>query len=154
MGGPGSGSWYRWDKREYLDDNISVDIRRWKRDGLLWSGNSFGWKWTVNDEVSSSIRIRVEDQSVILVYRQRVCGGDWRDIEERIYLTYTDCNYGGSRVWFLCPSCGRRGAKLFSRVPYFVCRQCCGLSYQSQAETRDDRAMRTARKIRQKLGAS
>ena len=154
MGGPGSGVWYRWDKREYLDDHISLDIRRWKRDGLIWIGNSFVSKWSINGETTSSIRIRVEDHRVVLEYRQRVYGGDWHNIEERVYLTYTDCNYGGSRVWFLCPSCDQRVAKLFSQVPYFVCRQCCDLPYQSQGETRDDRAMRKARKIRHRLGAS
>jgi len=154
MGGPGSGGWCRWNKRESLDDNISVDVRRWKRDGLLWSGNSFGWQWTVDGEASSSIRIRVEDQSIVLVYRQRVCGEDWRDIEERVHFAYTDTNFGGSRVWFLCPQCNRRVAKLYSQVPYFLCRHCCRLPYQSQGETRDDRAMRKARKIRQELGAS
>ena len=60
MGGVGSGTGYRWDKRECLDDHISIDVRRWKREGLLHPGNWFGWQWTVNDEVSDSIRIRVE----------------------------------------------------------------------------------------------
>ena len=154
MGGPGSGNWCRWNKRECLDDNISVDVRRWKRDGLLWSGNSFSWQWTINGEPSNSIRIKVEDQRVILFYRQRSSGSEWRDIEEHVHLTYTETNFDGSRVWFLCPSCGRRVAKLYSQVPYFICSLCCDLPYQSQGETRSDRAMRKARKIRKKLGES
>ena len=47
-----------------------------------------------------------------------------------------------------------RSAQLFSQVPYFIWRKCCDLPYQSQGETRADRAMRKARKIRQKLGTS
>jgi len=154
MGGRGSGSWCRWDTRGYLDDHIAVDVRRWQREGFLWPGNYFAWQWSVNGQRSDDIRIRVGHQHVDLIYRQRIRGGDWRDVEERVRLTYTNCHYGGSRVWFVCPSCGRRVAKLFSQVPYFICRKCCGLPYQSQGETRSDRAMRKARKIRQKLGAS
>ena len=154
MGGGGSGTWYRWDKRERLDDHISIDVRRWKREGCLHPGNWFGWQWTVNDEVSDSIQIRVEQDRVVLVYRQRAYGGEWQDIEESVSLTYTDCNYGGQRVWFQCPSCRRRAAKLCSQVPYFVCRHCCGLSYQCQGESLSDRAMRKARRIRRKLDAS
>lgn len=154
MGGFGSGIWCRWNKRECLDDHISIDVRRWERDGLLKPGNWFAWQWTVNDEVSNSIQIRVELERVVLVYRQRAYGGDWQDIEEPVHLSYTDCHYGGQRVWFQCPSCGRRSAKLYSQVPYFVCRHCCDLPYQCQGESLSDRAMRKARRIRRKLDAS
>ena len=154
MGGVGSGTWYRWDRREHLDDHINIDVQRWKRDGFLHPGNRFDWQWTVNDEVSDSIRIRVEQDRVVLVYRQRAYGGDWQDFEEPVYLVHTDCNFGGQRVWFQCPSCGRRAAKLYSQVPYFVCRRCCRLPYQCQGESLSDRAMRKARRIRRKLNAS
>ena len=153
MGGFGSGSWYRWNKKECLDDHISVDIRRWKREGLLIPGNWFSWQWSVNGEVTASIHIQVEQNRVVLHYRQRVHGGDWQDVKEPINLTYTDCHYGSKRVWFSCPACGRRAAKLYSQVPYFVCRQCCDLPYQSQGETRADRILRKARKKRRKLDA-
>ncbi len=154
MGGFGSGNWYRWNKRECIDDHISVDVRRWKREGFLTVGNRFGWQWTGNGEGSDSIRICVEHDGVVLIYRQRVRGGDWQDIEETVPLVYTDCIYGGRRAWFQCPSCCRRAAKLYSQVPYFICRVCCDLPYQSQGESVSDRAMRKTRRIRRKLDAS
>ncbi len=69
MGGFGSGS--HWGGRGYLDDHISLDIRRWKRDGLLWPGRWVNWQWSVNDEPTDSIRARVEESCVVLIYRQR-----------------------------------------------------------------------------------
>ena len=154
MGGHGSGSWYRSKSRDYLDDVISIDIRRWNREGLLKPGGYFVWQWMTNEKVSASIQVWVKSESLVINYGQRVNGGDWQDVEERVHLAYTDCNYGGKRTWFRCPGCGNRAAKLFSRVPYFVCRNCSGLHYQCQSETRLDRSMRRARRFRKKIGAS
>lgn len=88
----------------------------------------------------------------MLSYRQRAYGGDWQNVDEPVYLTYTDCHYGGQRVWFVCPCCDQRAANLYSHIPNFICRRCCQLPYQSQGETRLDRAVRKERKIRRKLG--
>jgi hypothetical protein len=35
MGGMGSGSFYRWSTADTTDDYRSIDVRRWKPDGLL-----------------------------------------------------------------------------------------------------------------------
>jgi hypothetical protein len=57
----------------------------------------------------------------------------------RIKLMATPCNFGGQRFWFICPlkkgngMCGRRAAVLYGG-PIFGCRQCFGLSYESQSE--------------------
>ena len=48
-----------------------------------------------------------------------------------INLTTTKCNYGGNRVWFLCPACIKRVGMLY-RKPLnnvFLCRQCLNLTY-------------------------
>jgi hypothetical protein len=49
-------------------------------------------------------------------------------------------------------ACGRRVAKLYGPGRYFVCRHCNRLSYASQNESALDRALRSANKIRQRLG--
>ena len=55
------------------------------------------------------------------------------------------CSARGRRPWFLCTEkaeggkcCGRRIAKLYAGddKPLFACRQCRGLAYTSQSETR------------------
>lgn len=46
MGGIGSGNWYRWDKRDAVEDYRRLDVRRWQRDGYLEPGRWFSWQWT------------------------------------------------------------------------------------------------------------
>ena len=75
----------------------------------------------------------------MLAYRQCTYGGDWREIEEPVYVAYTVCNCGGQRVWFEYPSCGRRFAKPYIHVPYLVCCQCCGPPSNCQDESLSDR---------------
>lgn len=75
-----------------------------------------------------------------------------RGVESTIYLTHTRCNYGSRRPWFLCPSCDGRAAKLYYLESGFLCRKCSDMPYESQSESRRDRALRRARKIRMRLG--
>lgn len=99
----------------------------------------------------SDVNYRMEGKGVRLIYRSRRTGEDWKDHDYVVPLTYTACNnYGGSRVWFLCPCCGRRVAKLYGGAIY-ACRHCHKLAYQSQRETRGDRALRKADKLRDRL---
>ncbi len=154
MGGPGSGNWYRWNKRTTLDDRIAVDVRDWKRRGLLEAGRGFSWVWSVDGEPKNRIDVRVRTDLVILDYRQRASGEEWRTIEEPVHLTSTPCHLGGKRIWFVCPKCDQRAAKLYSSIPYFLCRRCIKLPYGSQEESDYDRALRRAQKVRHKLGAS
>lgn len=50
-------------------------------------------------------------------------------------LTWTHCNYGGQRGWFVCPGCDRRVRKLFWPFdlpqPVWQCRHCHNLTYES-----------------------
>lgn len=152
MGGYGSGRVVLNGKRGYLDDYLDVDVRKWKREGLLRSGASFVTRWEVAGRKSQSIAVRVEDMSVILIFQQRDRGGDWEKVEQRVYLIYTPCNFGGERVWFRCPRCGRKSAKLY-HLSRFECRHCANFSYRSQGETTSDRSLRKCRGVRRKLGA-
>lgn len=63
-------------------------------------------------------------------------------LEYDVELVTTPCNYGGVRYWFICPAsrsgipCRRRIAVLYATGPYFACRKCNDLAYQSQQEKR------------------
>jgi len=153
MGGFGSGRYgYYGGGSDTTDDYRSLDIRRWRRDGLLVSGRAFGWKWTRNGETTASIQVRVEPDRVFLDYRQRSNGNDWKDEKYPVKLAWTACHLGGSRPWFICPArgCGRRVALLYGGA-IFACRKCYRLSYGSQREAPHDRAARRADRIRERL---
>lgn len=50
-----------------------------------------------------------------------------------VKITLTICNYGGKRVWFICPKCHKRVGKLFRKpmAQNFYCRLCNDLTYLS-----------------------
>ena len=153
MGGMGSGRHWHYGAKDTTVDYKTIDMRRWKRDGLLKPDQSFGWQWTRNGEVIASIRVRTEPGRVILTYRHKSGGNEWKDESYPIQLDWSACNFGGERPWFLCPArgCGRRVAILYGGG-IFACRHCYQLAYPSQRETYDDRAARRADKIRERLG--
>lgn len=76
MGGIGSGNWYRWDKRDAVEDCRSLDVRRWEREGYLVPGHCFGWQWTRDGETVASIQVRMQADWVTLSYRRRSGGGE------------------------------------------------------------------------------
>lgn len=56
--------------------------------------------------------------------------------------------FGGSRAWFLCPSCDRRCAVLYP----VQCRACLGLGYASERLSPADRATLQSQRHRRRLG--
>lgn len=131
----------------------TLDIRKIQRAGLLRPGQFGSWQWTRGSNVVASINIRAETGRINLTYRTRNRGGEWQDIDYPVQLASTACNYGGERVWWLCPivGCGRRVAVLFGGRVY-ACRHCHRLAYDSQRETPGDRATRRANALRKQLG--
>ena len=69
-----------------------------------------------------------------------------RDVE--VEIERTACHLGGSRAWFLCPTCGRRCAILYP----MKCRVCLKLHYTSEHKGQFDRHMRSAIKHRMRYG--
>ena len=153
MGGADSGRHGYRGAKDTTEDYRSIDVRRWKRDGLLTPYRSFGWQWLRSGKVVASIQVHTETNRVILNYRHQSKGEDWKDESYPVNLVWTTCHLGGKRPWFLCPAqgCGRRVAILYCGG-IFACRQCYRLTYPSQRETRYYRAMHRADKIRDRLG--
>ena len=153
MGGMGSGRAWYYGAKDLTEDYLALDIRRLNKAGVLKPGKSFGWSWLRNGEKIGSINISVSRDKVDLNYRSRSQGEDWDSLNYPVYLSWTECNYGGQRPWFLCPArgCGRRVAVLFGGKVY-ACRHCYQLAYPSQRENVCDRSSRRADKIRDRLG--
>lgn len=154
MGGIGSGRHLRVGASITVESCHSIDVRSWRRDGLLTPGNRFSSQWMRNGEVTGSISVQVEGTRVVLSYMHRDRGDDWERIEEPVRLDSTPCHFGGNRVWFRCPACGRRVAILYLPGRDFACRICYQLAYQSQRDPPHLRALRRAQKIRERLGGT
>jgi len=156
MGGSGSGRWHRWRTKDTVDGLKSLDINWLQRHGHLTPGRSSGVSWTRNGEPSGNILLRAEADQVILEYRYRRNEGEWQEVTEPVSLTWTRCNYGGARPWFLCPrvGCGRRVGKLYAGGRYFLCSHCYDLTYESRREDRKGRLLLKAQNIRRRLGGS
>ena len=153
MGGPGSGNWYRWDKKTTTDEVHRLDVRYMRKHGLLKPGYSGTLSWSRGGEKTGSIGYHVWSHKLVLKYRAKI-GGEWEDVEEPVQFDRTSCHYGGERLWFLCPHCGRRVAVRYGHRARFLCRHCYALPYGSQNEDYVDRMVRKARRLRARLGAS
>lgn len=137
-----------------VDDQLAIDARQWQREGRLVAGSSFNATWSRMGKEVGNMGVRTEDGQLRLSYSWKKNDGEAGRLDYPVGLQTTSCHYGGLRYWFTCPSvgCGKRVAKLYLGEKYFACRHCYRLVYHSQREAVDDRAIRSAEKIRARLG--
>lgn len=151
MGGSGSGRGVRWTKA-YCESFLNLDIRKIARAGRLKPDELFSWTWSRRGKETANIMIRVKDKhEVELSYRMRSGSEEWKQVDDYIEVSWSSCNYGGQRAWWICPGCGRRVAVLYGGK-YFRCRKCHSLAYACQSETYHDRLLRKTHKAKRLLG--
>jgi hypothetical protein len=129
----------------------SIDLDWLRRQKLLNAGRWSTLTWSVRGEKTGSIRFTLKDNGVLLSYRARSRGEDWRDVEEVVPLVKSPTNFSAQREWFQCLTCRRRCRILYGGT-LFRCRKCQGLRYETQYEPPFARAATRALKIRDKLG--
>ena len=145
--------------KDLVGDYQRIDVRKWNRAKLLQPGKWFVLEWKNNELSVISINVEVRADLVILRYQARRPGELSRqryDTQVRAGLSFSSCNYGGRRPWFICPmpECERRVAILHLYGMNFICRSCAGLGYECRQLDRPNRALLHTRKIRTKLGGS
>lgn len=152
MGGFGSGSWSRFDSKTLAEDCLSIDVRQLNRKGCLEPGQRLSWKW----QNGGNITIATKPGAIELFYGISRNGQPREDVHIEVPLSWSSCNYGRERPWFICPGkgCGRRVAKLYLAGKYFLCRHCHDLAYSSQREGKEFRSLNKARKIYRSLGVN
>jgi len=144
MGGFGSG---RSGWRPTEDQFLRLDVRMLNRKGMLRPGVTGTMHWSREGEAVGSIQIHATAAEVRLIYTSAGLALDYP-----VHLDRTTCNLGGSRPWFLCPSCCRRVAVLFGGGR-FLCRYCRNLAYSVENEDRLTRMFRRSGKIQAKLAS-
>jgi hypothetical protein len=153
MGGYGSGPYVGKQSKSTVSACYGIDIRQWKREGLLRTGHSFGWKWTGPNGQTASIGVNVPTQDQVKLAYTVIHRTAKIPVVISIDLGYSDCNYGGRRSWFYCPDCFERVAWLYLRGTKFKCRICHGLTYRSCQESGNavDEQMRRVNRVLEKL---
>lgn len=151
MGGLGSGTYYRGNNKTYLEEVRRIDLNFMKKKGMLRPGNRGTLTWFCGGEQAGLINYRTEYAQLVLNYRYREYGEEWTPYEEHVLFDRTPCNYGGERLWFLCPHCNRRVGILVGEGVRFLCRHCYGLPYSSQGETPYDRKQRKLLKLEERI---
>ena len=160
MGGYGSGRRHETAK---LDEGLKLDINQMKREGSIALGvkgsGSMTWTYSHNGEKRAAISYKVDtidpnNMWMRLIYTfTSYWSEEQEDIEYKIRLETTEPNYGGKRLWFICPSTGRRAGKLYKPCGgrYFASRHAFRLKYVSQSKSARGRAIDNMWKMRGKL---
>ena len=149
MGGPGSGSWYRWDTRRVIDTVACLDVRELARQGALRAGVQARVTWRGGE---GSLEVAGESRSLVLTYRPWGVGEGGSAMQQEIALEWVRTGFG-RRALLRCPVCHRRVARVYrSNRLLLVCRVCMRLPYKSQCETPEDRLYRRMQKRRKRLG--
>lgn len=127
MGGHGSGRPRAVSKRARVESCFSLGIRKPPPAGAARSGGLLEWPRR-SFTVAYELHARGERNVVTLCYHW---GDDVR--AQRVRLVSTAPHYGGRRWWFQCPDCRRRVGRLHlaRHRPFFACRACHDLTYES-----------------------
>lgn len=91
-------------------------------------------------EIKNSIGVLSypSEDTIRLVYAYTDNNSHKNNLDYKVHLTTTKCNYGGKRYWLLCPlvsngtTCNRRTSVLYLGGKYFGCRHCYNLTYDSR----------------------
>lgn len=153
MGGFGSGR--KLNAKALVGECRSIDVQWLHRHGLLASDLRYDLRWNVASSVVTSVAIWTKREALLVNHQNSLRSGNSGGVSSQIVLDRTSCNYGGQRIWFLCPlrDCNRRCTKLYlSGNGLFACRRCHLLAYESQREPADCRAIRSADRIRARMG--
>lgn len=124
-----------------IPPSFALDVAALRKDGFFAPDTGRWWRqqWKHGDLVVLDLRYRlVEAQGKPCAIRVKYFAkGD--DFEYPISFEYTDCHFGGSRPWLVCPirhsgKCCKRARILYFPLNgmLFGCRNCLGLSYVSQ----------------------
>ncbi len=150
MGGPGSGRWYRFDKKATVEQCTTLSVTDLTRTGFLtldagYSG-SLTWRYA-NGETAASIGITVQTRKTTYHWLHLRYAANGQPVAYKVELDSQPCNFGGVRWYMVCPLCGEQRVMKLHLPPggrYFGCRGCHDLSYRSCQES-DKRVSRLRR---------
>lgn len=133
----------RYSFRDTVEDCKSISVFWLNKYGYFCGWKLGGMKWTnyAGEETGSiGFMVSVRDYEGYIQFKYTQTdrySGEKTELDYRVNLVSTQCNYGGKRWWFECPLaingrvCSRRVGVLYLRGKYFGCRHCQDLTYES-----------------------
>jgi hypothetical protein len=146
----GRGDYYRIGRKDRTSDYLSISIADMNRYKVFQRRGRHSWGWEKNGEIDNSLSFYLDDH-ITFHYSTKGQDGSPVDVNKSIPLTWTPCNFGGNRPWFVC-DCGMRVGRLFFHRQHIVCRNCFNLVYPSQLQDELGRLRSKIEKIEAKLG--
>jgi hypothetical protein len=160
VGGIGSGTWVRQGTKTLVEEGLTLDLNKLIKDGALQPGQSvcgtLTWTRSRTGEKFASIGYEADLTDPTSGSMHLHYNANGNPVDYQVSLTTTRPHFGGIRWWFVCPVTGVRAFKLLlpSGNDQFASRQAFVFAYRSQNETRRDRQLSKAQKIRRRLGGS
>ncbi|MBU0753279.1 MAG: hypothetical protein KJ787_10770 [Gammaproteobacteria bacterium] len=137
-------------RKATTDTRLLLDIRSIMREVHNAVGHKVLYRWN-SHRVDMPVATVLTLTSPTVLSVKHVAGTLPNEVVD---LTYTGCNYGGRRAWFVCNriGCCRKVAVLYETPKGFRCRHCARVIYRSTREREYDRMLRRARKSRAAVG--
>lgn len=145
MGGWGSGPYGPMGplvRKRTVEETVSLHIQSFK-EALNGKAGTYSW-----NNSKQSIGFVGKDEYILLSYR-----ANKEKIKDKVFIASTKVGYG-ERLWFECPSCQEKRARLYLAGRYFRCRKCSNLTYLTCQESGDplDYLSLKIRRLQRKLG--
>lgn len=137
MGGYGSGRWQSYQARDTVEGTLTLNIFKLYRENIITPGARHAGVFSAGN---NRMHFTLADNLLTLSYGFTKGPHAGQSMQYAIEIEETHPNFGGVRLWFRCPTCGRRAGKLHLARLKYECRACADLAYQSTREP-------TARKL-------
>ena len=148
MGGFGSG---QTGEKILTSQMTELDVRTLYRSGFIEKLARLPTnKQLEGTDKSREVHLLVNAQQMSFSYFHIGYSSERHPIRIVIKFDWTPCYFGGRRLWFLCPKCGRRVAILYGGKNFY-CRICRNIAYPSENEAKPNRLLRKANKIKKRL---
>jgi len=139
MGGPGSGTWYRWQGRKStVEESLVLAVGYLTRRRRLVVSQTLTWRSSRGRKASISYTASFGANAKVVLNYSR----GRKAIRIEVPFVFQPTSFNGERVWFTCPlivggvACNRRCGKLYlpPGARYFGCRKCHDLAYRGSHE--------------------
>lgn len=116
----------------WLLRDMSIHGKTYKSTTVSWGENG--------SRGSVGVNVSIYDEKYVRFYYTQTDNytGEKKEFDYKVQLEETQCHFGGTRFWFICPLyknkkyCGRRVGVLYKDGDWFGCRHCYELTYTSR----------------------